>query len=173
MFTSLFVSHRLIARRPASLVSHNDLLCFAGLAEDEWARKVEIRMGETIIGGSLPQVLFLSRQKICLSRQTCVCRDKTRLLSQYLCRGAAISVIFLFLSRRSRLFAASRQNYVCRDKSFVAAKILLSRKTRVCREKHVFVGTKRLSRQKMVLVAVPANDTTKVCLSRQNFCRDK
>ena len=78
----------------------------------------------------------------------------------------------------------SRQNYVCRDKSFVA--------TNICRDKHVFVATKasmsqtkrlprqthfccdktlvatglHLSRQntgfvatKMILVAAPANDT--------------
>ena len=83
----------------------------------------------------------------CLSRQTRVCRDKrmlaaTKLLSRqvYFCRD------------KTRLL--SRQTRVCRDKhNFVATK-LLSRQAYVSRDKHVFVATK------MILVAVPANDTS-------------
>ena len=44
----------------------------------------------------------------------------------------------------------SRQNYVCRDKSFVAASITF------VATKDVFVATK------MILVAAPANDTVRL-----------
>ena len=77
----------------------------------------------------LPQVSFLSRQ-------TCVCRSKTRLLS--------------------------RQKYVCRKniiffspQKFFAPSILLSRQKMCfvfCRDK-IFVATK------IILVAAPANDS--------------
>ena len=107
---------------------------------------------------------------------------------QYHWRGAATSMFGLDKSfvATKRVFCRdesmpdatellSRQNYVCRDKSFVA--------TNICRDKHVFVATKasmsqtkrlprqthfclHLSRQntgfvatKMILVAAPANDT--------------
>ena len=47
-----------------------------------------------------------------------------------------------------------RQAYICRDKRRV-----LSRQTRVCRDKRVFVATKLLSRQNIILVAAPGSDT--------------
>ena len=97
-------------------------------------------------------------------KQTCVCRDKTRLLS--------------------------RQKYACRDQTFVATKLWL----RFCRDKHTFVTTKDVFRDKSKLVMikvimfVPTNIyreksfvVTKICLLRQDtflatkdvFCRDK
>ena len=80
--------------------------------------------------------------KVCLLRQTCVCRDKTRLLS--------------------------RQKYACRNKAFVSTKTGLSRQTQVCRDvfvatntclsRHMFCRDKRFVARKMILVAAPAND---------------
>ena len=83
-----------------------------------------------------------------LSRQKCVCRDKTRkantsfVSTKYACRD---KIMFVF----------------CRDKSFVATSILLSRKKR-----------RVLSRQ--TLVCLDKSKLTKLCLSRQAyFCCDK
>ena len=97
----------------------------------------------------LPQVSFLSRQKY-------ACRDKTfratnTCLSQQICVSTNI---------------LSRQNIFCRDKhNFVSTKVLsrqayfccdkrrlLSRQTRVCRDK-TFVAAK------MILVAAHASDS--------------
>ena len=70
------------------------------------------------------------------------------------------------LSRQN--YALPRQNF-CRDKIFLSQQNVcrykyLSRQTRnFCRDKHTFVATKNL----FCLVS------TKVCLSRQMFCRDK
>ena len=74
-----------------------------------------------------------------------------------------LSRIFYFLFCRDKTFVTTniwrdkhnfvattvllRQAYFCRDKTR-----LLSRQTGVCREKHVFVATKR------IFVVVPAND---------------
>ena len=80
---------------------------------------------QDIIGGSCHKYHFLSRQ-------TRVCRDKTRLLSQqkYVCRDKTS----ILLSRQNKhTLVATKQAYFCRDKAFVATK--------------------------MILVAVPANDT--------------
>ena len=133
----------------------------------------------TIIGGSCYKYTFC-RDKIILFVSTSfvatnICRDKhnfvaTNVLSQqaYFCRDKHVS----------------RQIQYCRDnlkkKSFVATKVCLSRQTRVCRDKYLLrqnlCGNRSfyiiilsqqsfveasiiLSRQKMVLVAAPSNDS--------------
>jgi len=114
------------------------------LVKPQVALKLNLRWSEyfAIIGGSCHKYNILSRQ----TRQTCVCHDKTRLLS--------------------------RQNYACRDKiMFVATKLYLSRQNYIRRDKlclshKTFVATNiLLSRQKtcLILVAVPANDTLLGC----------
>ena len=85
----------------------------------------------TIIGGSCYKYQFCRDKSFvttntCLSPQTRVYRDKTRLLSQ--------------------------QKYDCRDKiMFVAKKYFCFVATNICHDKHVFVATKVLSRQKLYL----------------------
>ena len=90
--------------------------------------------------------------KICLSRQTHFCRDKT-FVAVNICRDKHNNNKLTFVT----------QTRVCREKntSFVAKKICLSRINRdtfllrqayFCRDKHVFVATK------MILVSAPAND---------------
>ena len=112
---------------------------------------------------------------ILLSRQIRICRGKTRLLRD-----------------KSMLAASkplSRQNYVCRDKRFVATKentyfvatkICLSREN-ICRDKHVllrqiFVATNiilsrqtRLSSQKKYACCDKTFVATKLCLSWQKW----
>ena len=100
----------------------------------------------------LPQVSFLSRE-------TSVCRDKTRLLPRqkyacrdkkhfcrdrhnYFCRDKLIFVATnQCLSRLNRYFVAtkvclSRQNFICHDKPFVVTKIF-------CRDNHKFAATQQ------------------------------
>ena len=75
---------------------------------------------------------------------------------------------FFSFSPQSRVcHDKSKQNYVCRDKSFVATKICLSRHN-VCCDKHTFVTTKDvLCRAKLKLV------TTKPLLRQKHVRRDK
>ena len=81
-----------------------------------------------------------------LSRQTCVCRDKTCLLSRQ-----KYSCVKTFVATNIIL---SRQAYFCRDQRTV-----LSRLTRVRRDKSKLVATKNL------LLAAPANDITQRVLN--------
>ena len=81
---------------------------------------------------------FCHDKRCVLLWQTCVCRDKNKLV-----------VTKLFLLRQVLL----RQAYFCCDKRCV-----LSRQTRVCCDK-AFVVTK------MILVAAPANDNIQLCHS--------
>ena len=57
----------------------------------------------------------------------------------------------------------SRQRYVCRNKTFVAAKrdkhTFVATKHVFVATKDVFVATKLLSRQKIILLAAPANNS--------------
>ena len=94
-----------------------------------------------------------------LSRQAYFCRGERRVLSRQtrVCRVKSKLVATKFYSRKNCL---QRQNYVRRDKSFVATKICLSRQ-KYCRDKHTFVATKD------VFVV------TKTCLLLQKFCRDE
>ena len=107
----------------------------------------------------LPQVSFLPQQntsfvatKLCLPRRN-VCRDK-----------------IMFVATKNVFCVLSRLADFCRDERrvFVATKICLSRqkfyrnkhtsvetKDVFCRDKHVFVATKRLSRQKLYLWQLP------------------
>ena len=93
----------------------------------------------------LPQVSFLSRQKFC--------RNKHAFVETNMC--------------------LSRQNNICRDKTFVTTKTLYRDKHGFARQKyscgkHTFVAIKDVfCRHKHVFVA------TETCLLRQNFCRDK
>ena len=81
---------------------------------------------------------LLSRQKLYLWQLPPMIQKWRQLLSRQ---------IFVFCSDKNIL---SRQNYVCRNKTFVATSILLSRQKKVfC----MFVTTK------MILVAPPADDT--------------
>ena len=93
----------------------------------------------------LPQVSFMSWQKFRHS----VCRNKTGLFS--------------------------RQNYACHDKSFVATKVCLLRQTKLLSwqifvtanlimsgQNMSFVATKTFVATKIMLVAVPANDTEQI-----------
>ena len=130
----------------------------------------------------LPQELFLSRQRFCrnkgfvttntyLSRQTRVCRDKTRLLSRqkYACRGKIFVATKLCLLRqicfiktsvattkhlsRQQNFSRDKTKYFCCDKyTSVATKDMFCRNKHTF-VKHVFVATK------MIFVAALANDT--------------
>ena len=92
------------------------------------------------------------------SGQTCVCHDKTRLLSQQndACRNKTIVSIKLlsrlaYFCRYKIMFVAAN---ICRDKRFVATNIISPRQK--------FVSTSiLLSQQKTCLVA------TNTCLSRQ------
>ena len=106
----------------------------------------------------LPQVSFLSQQntffvstKVCLSRQTYFCRDKTFVATNIYCdkRNFAYKTSLL-MSRQTRVATKvlSRQAYFCRDKRrFFATNTCLSRQTKI------FVSTK------MIFVAAPANDS--------------
>ena len=84
----------------------------------------------------------------CLLWETCVCHDKTCLLSwrKYACRDKTKMVFVMTwqnLCREKHVFlTTSIQNYACYDKhNFVATSILLSRLTvtRVCHDKTVVV----------------------------------
>ena len=81
-----------------------------------------------IIGGSCHKSHFCSDKYVFVATNMCFSRQNTS-----------------FVATKVSL---QRQNYVCRDKTFVA--------TNICRDKHVFVTTNVLSRQK-------------TCLSRQNY----
>ena len=133
----------------------------------------------SIIGGSCHKYHFLSRQtsllsgqkyacrdkhifvvtnnivatSLLVSRQTRVCRDKTRLLSRqkyaYIvtllhCYKSMLTLLHCYntcLSRQNTYFFATKHVY-CRDKS-----MLTLLQAYVCRDKHDFVPTKVLSRQ--------------------------
>ena len=95
-------------------------------------------------------IIFVATQV--LSRQTCVCHDKTRLLSQQ--KYACCDKTFV-----------STKNYVCHDKTFVATKLCLYA-TNICHDKS-FVTTKIFLRDKHNFVA------TKLVSQHAYFCRDK
>ena len=120
------------------------------------------------LAGAATSIIFVATTV--LSRQTRVCRDNTRLSSRqkYACRDKTFIATKLFLSRQN-IFVETKDVF-CRDKHvslplqgfvgtklcfsrqiFVATKVCLSRPTRVCRDKHTFVATKHLSRQKLYL----------------------
>ena len=86
------------------------------------------------LAGAVTSIIFVATKV--LSGPTRVCRDK-----------------IMFIA--TKLSCLSWQNYVCRDKRFVATKIF-------CRDKHNFVATNVLSRQAyfctFILVSAPAND---------------
>ena len=104
-----------------------------------------------------------SRQKTCfVARNTCLSRQNyvaTKFIlvafhdNDIVCRDKSIRVatkIFSILSRDKHVFVARN---ICHDKRFVATEIF-------CRDRHHFVATSiLLSRQKMRLVAAPANDS--------------
>ena len=80
----------------------------------------------------LPQVSFLSRQKLCLDKYV-FCRDKSVLATTKVCRDKNILVATSILW--------SRQTRICRDKNKLAA-------TQLCLPQQIFAGTKIcLSRQ--------------------------
>ena len=77
---------------------------------------------------------------ILLSRKTHFCRDKTRLLSRQ--KYAGRHKTFVTTNTRQHFCRDNAQAYFCRDKRLV------------CRDKHVFVATKKKKKKK--LVAAPA-----------------
>ena len=84
----------------------------------------------------------LSRQKtsfvatkVCLSRQNCVCRDKYLLQQTRVCRD--------------RHFFVSTKDVFCRDKTFVAAKIILVAAPANDRKQgHITIGVAKQSNNK-------------------------
>ena len=109
----------------------------------------------------LPQASFWSRQAY-------FCRDKHTFVATkaVFCRDKHVFVTtkHVFCCDKSMLVATkvclSRQKYVYRDKRFVSTSILLTRKTRVSRDRSMLVAKNK------TIVA------TKLCLSRQTLCRD-
>ena len=92
--------------------------------------------------------------KVCLSRQTSVCRDKDGFVTtkHVFCHDKIMLIATKVLSRQNTL---------------VATNIIWS-KQKFCRDKHTFVATKYVfCPDKPMFVA------TNTCLSRQNFCHDK
>ena len=92
-----------------------------------------------IIGRSCHEYHFCHQKSfittsLLLSRQTCVCRDKTCLLSQ--------------------------QKYTCllQQKSCHGKHTFVVTKNVFCRNKHTFVSTKKFVATKIILVADPTND---------------
>ena len=90
---------------------------------------------QSIIGRSCLKSHFC-RDKHLLSRQKYACRDRTFVTTKYFCRDKRVFfATSIFLSRKKTCFinksklvatkVLSRQNYVCRDKTFVATKIIL------------------------------------------------
>ena len=75
---------------------------------------------------------FCRDKRRVLSRQNYVCRDKYLSPQKYACHHKSFVATSILLSRQN----------ICRYKSFVATK------DRFCLDKHVFVATKVLSRQK-------------------------
>ena len=127
------------------------------------------------IGGNCHNTIFvattlcLSRQKR-LSRQTYFCHDKTFCLDKYLSRQKlCLSRQAYFFSRdcRDKTRILWRQIF-CPNKTFAAASIRLSRQnTCLCRQKTFLSRQKKcLSRQKLILVTPPANDTKLALSSR-------
>ena len=100
------------------------------------------------------QKYIVCRDKICLSRQTQFCRAKI-----FVAWNLLLSRLTCVCRNKTPLL--SRQKYACRDKTFVAniilsrqnaASILLSRQN-MCLSRQGFVATK------IILAAAPANDT--------------
>ena len=104
-------------------------------------------------------VTFLSHHKV-LSRQTPVCRNKTGLLSRQkygCCDKTFVETKYFYLSRQNMSFVAIKlwKYNFCRDKGFVAinmclsrqmfvgTNVILSRHTRVCRDKNYTCGSSR------------------------------
>ena len=118
-----------------------------------------------------PQASFLSRRKFCRDKHVCIATTNPAApilsppLGRRVCRA----------QNRPSPRLSLRQNYACRNKTFVATKLCLSRQnifvaTNGCRDKYVFVATSIfLSRQKTCCIA------TNTCLLRlkKNVCRGK
>ena len=107
--------------------------------------------------GAATSIVFVATKTCLLRQNTFLSRQNTSFAATDICFSGPV-----FLSRQNSFcsdrYVLSRQN-VCRDKTFVAANIILSRQayflsrqTRVCRDKR-FVATK------MILLAAPANDS--------------
>ena len=89
-----------------------------------------------LAGASTSIILGATNVLSCLSRQTCVRHDKTRLLS--------------------------RRKYACRDKGFLATKLCATKRLSFVatsillpRQKTCFVATKHLSQQKLYFWQLP------------------
>ena len=130
----------------------------------------------------LPQVSFLSRQKFChdkhifcqnscLSWQTCVCCDKTHLLSWRKC------VVMTKLLWRQTYFCGDKHNFVAtKHLSWQTHKYLSWQK--FCHNKNIvvtnnFVTTKVLSQQAYYYHHKRCFAATNTCLLQQNFCHNK
>ena len=101
-------------------------------------------------GRELPQVSFLSRQNTSIVATKYACRDKIMFVATSILLSRQIFVATEICLRQ--VFVATN---ISRDKSmlvateiFVATEICLSRQAYFCRDKHNFVATKHLSRQK-------------------------
>ena len=98
------------------------------------------------------QNIFVMTNTKVLSWQAYFCCDKRWVLSwrTHVYCDKHISVVTKFWLR---------QNYVCRDKTFVMTKYVFCHDKHVfCHDKHVFVTTKLVA-TKIILVAAPAHDT--------------
>ena len=119
------------------------------------------------MAGSATSIIFVATNSW-LSRQTCAFHDKTRILSlqKYACPD-------------KNIFYRDKHNFCLADKSTLVETKLLQRQTRICCYKSMLVAIKKkknatkvlsrqayfcrdtgrvLSRQKIILVAAPAND---------------
>ena len=108
-----------------------------------------------IIGGSCHKYNFFA-----LSRQTHVCRDKTRLLlrQKYACCDKIMFVATKLLLRQ--IFVAT--NIILSQQTFHRNKLTFVATPNVCRDKHVFVGTNIILSQQAYF-----------CRDKHVFCRDK
>ena len=92
-------------------------------------------------------ILFFCRQKSCRDKHVFVatkhvfCRDKSMLVRQNVC------FICLLLSQRDKTSFVETNTCLSRQKYFVATNIICYDKCFVAADIHVFVATKRLSRQ--------------------------
>ena len=110
-----------------------------------------------IIGRSCHKSRFLPRQKFCRNEHV-FCRDKSMLVVTNVLPRKTTTHLLL-----RQTFAATNTILSRQNTSFVATKICLSRQNR-CRDKHVFVATKVLSRQAYFC-------RTNTC--DKHVCRDK
>ena len=99
-----------------------------------------------------------------LSRQIDFCRDKTFVMtSLHVCHDKTCFLLWQKSACHDNSFCHDKHMF-CRNKSFVAPNIILSRQ-KFCCSKHTFVTTKdtfcrNKHATKMILVAAPASDTS-------------